>query len=359
MYSHNLRLRNNTELAQNKDVVFFNRVPKTGSQMMQEMAKILAIENNFTTFIDPTPLALFPPETEQDKFSRNWRKKLNKPGIYFRHVPWMNFTSLSVPNPVWVSMVRDPIDRVLSWFYYIRWKNRPDDDNAEDCATSQEMKEFCKTFNQLRGREQTKPFSWYEMDFESCVRMEEAECRFESGQGGWKDWDLTYDPYTGNEIYALTGPMYEDYRSQVMFFCGNEPDCIEFNSIRALKKAKAVVDENFSVVGILEDLDGTFQALEKYVPRYFSNVANRYKKAKEDTKTKNYNPNRKKISMGLRKTLEKKFASEFEFYDFCKQRLHLQLKKISEMADDKTKEKDVEANIAHDDVNQKRNFVLL
>ena len=144
-----------------------------------------------------------------------------------------------------------------------------------------------------------------------------------------------------------------------MFFCGNEPDCIEFNSIRALKKAKAVVDENFSVVGILEDLDGTFQALEKYVPRYFSNVANRYKKAKEDTKIKNYNPNRKKISMGLRKTLEKKFASEFEFYDFCKQRLHLQLKKISEMADHKTKEKDVEANIAHDDVNQKRNFVLL
>ena len=107
---------------------------------MQELAKILAVENNFTVYVDPSPLALFPQNTEEENFSRNWIKRITDPGIYFRHMPWKNFTALSTPNPVWVSMVRDPIDRVLSWFYYVRWRNRPDDDNAEDCSASQEMK---------------------------------------------------------------------------------------------------------------------------------------------------------------------------------------------------------------------------
>ena len=107
---------------------------------MQELAKILAVENNFTLYVDPSPLALFPQNTEEENFSRNWIKRITDPGIYFRHMPWKNFTALSTPNPVWVSMVRDPIDRVLSWFYYVRWRNRPDDDNAEDCSASQKMK---------------------------------------------------------------------------------------------------------------------------------------------------------------------------------------------------------------------------
>lgn len=323
---------------------------------MQELAKILAVENNFTLYVDPSPLALFPQNTEEENFSRNWIKRITDPGIYFRHMPWKNFTALSTPNPVWVSMVRDPIDRVLSWFYYVRWRNRPDDDNAEDCSASQEMKEFCKTFNLLRKNEQNKPLSWYEMDFESCVRMEQAECSFENGQGGWKDWDLTYDPFTGNEIYALTGPMYEDYRSQVMFFCGNDPDCIEFNSEKALQKAMAVVDEHYSVVGILEDLNGTFQALENYVPRFFKNIRIRFNKAKEEVKNKNYNPNKKRIPNTLRKTLEQKFSKDLEFYDFCKQRLHMQMKKSRESS---SKEIDVDTASEISDTNQNRKFLLL
>ena len=129
---------------------------------------------------------------------------------------------------------------------------------------------------------------------------------------------------SGNEIYALNGPMYEDYRSQVMFFCGNEPDCIEFNSDRALKKAMSVVEEEFSVVGILEDLNGTFTAMERYVPRFFNGIGSTYQDSKEGTKNKNYNPNKKQITEHLRRTLQHKFSNDFEFYDFCKQRLHKQ-----------------------------------
>ena len=80
-------IRNNTEQAENQDVVFFNRVPKTGSQMVQELSKILAIRNNFTAYIVPAPLLLFPSKTEEERFSGNCRRRLSKPGVYFRHVP--------------------------------------------------------------------------------------------------------------------------------------------------------------------------------------------------------------------------------------------------------------------------------
>jgi hypothetical protein len=43
-------------------------------------------------------------------------------------------------------------------------------------------------------------------------------------------------------------------RNQMMFFCGNTPDCIAFNSASALNVAKAVVDKHFAVVGVLEHL---------------------------------------------------------------------------------------------------------
>ena len=128
---------------QNFDVVFFNRVPKTGSQMMQELAGVLAIENDFTVYIDPTPLELFPQPPKDQQFIRNWKKRVASPGMYFRHIPWKNFSQLNSSKPIWVSMVRNPVERILSWFYYIRWRNRPDDDNEDECNSSDEMKDRC------------------------------------------------------------------------------------------------------------------------------------------------------------------------------------------------------------------------
>ena len=53
----------------------------------------------------------------------------------------------------------------------------------------------------------------------------------------------------------------------MMFFCGNTPFCMAFNSQEALNVAKEIAEKEFAVVGVLEDLDDTFSALEAYVPR--------------------------------------------------------------------------------------------
>lgn len=49
-----------------------------------------------------------------------------------------------------------------------------------------------------------------------------------------------------------------------------------FNSPEALQKAKRAVEENYAVVGVLEDLNTTLTVLEHYVPRFFRGVSQVY-----------------------------------------------------------------------------------
>ena len=79
------------------------------------------------------------------------------------------------------------------------------------------FQDFCKTFNFLREIERLKPDSWFQMDFESCFNLGHEECRFISGQGGWKDWDLAYDP--------VTGTMFSCNRPQVLSFIRKKVLC--------------------------------------------------------------------------------------------------------------------------------------
>ena len=51
---------NRTAEADNQNVVFFNRVPKTGSEMFQEFTKVLGNLLGYHSYIDPTPMSFFP-----------------------------------------------------------------------------------------------------------------------------------------------------------------------------------------------------------------------------------------------------------------------------------------------------------
>jgi dermatan/chondrotin sulfate uronyl 2-O-sulfotransferase UST len=40
--------------------------------------------------------------------------------VYVKHVCYVNFTRFNLPKPIYVNLVRDPVERIISWFYYIR-----------------------------------------------------------------------------------------------------------------------------------------------------------------------------------------------------------------------------------------------
>ena len=100
--------------------------------------------------------------------------------------------------------------------------------------------------------------------------------------------------------------------------------------MKVLNKAKTIVEEKYSVIGILEDLESTFSVLQAYVPKFFRNAKEIFKDNESNltlTHT-NKNPIKKPINNQTRTFLEKKFSVEIEFYEFCKQRLYNQLKTV-------------------------------
>lgn len=139
-----------------------------------------------------------------------------------------------MPEPIYVNLVRDPVERVISWYYYVRapWY----------------YVERKQVFPDLPLPDPV----WLRKDFESCVLSGDRECKYLEG-----------------ETHEGIG----DHRRQSLFFCGHDEMCTPFNTLGALEKAKYAVEKHYAVVGVLEDLNSTLTVLEKYVPKFFSGAS--------------------------------------------------------------------------------------
>lgn len=90
------------------------------------------------------------------------------------------------PMPIYINLVRDPVERVISWFYYVRapWY----------------FVERKRAFPDLPLPDP----EWLKKDFETCVLTSDPECVYNQG---------------------VRREGIGDHRRQTLFFCGHEPDC--------------------------------------------------------------------------------------------------------------------------------------
>ena len=132
-------------------------------------------------------------------------------------------------------------------------------------------------------------------------------------------------------------PISPSPRNQMLFFCGNTPECLSFNSATALQRAKRVAEEEFSVVGVLERLEDTMEAMEAMAPRFFAGMRSLYQYQRKNggkIAHTNKNPFKRPIPDDVRRELEEvAFHREMEFYRFCQQRLARQVAQVREDGD--------------------------
>lgn len=112
---------------------------------------------------------------------------LEDASVYISHVNWIDFDDFDLPKPIYVNMVRDPVERVISWYYYIRGSYR----NA--------------IFFQKFPERQPNTEEWYKKDFNDCVRSGDPECNFMQMQ-------------VNDKIH--------DNRRQTLFYCGHHENCL-------------------------------------------------------------------------------------------------------------------------------------
>ncbi|XP_033149322.1 heparan sulfate 2-O-sulfotransferase pipe-like [Drosophila busckii] len=287
-------LLNNTKNAE-VDFVFFNRVPKVGSQSLMELMRRLGKINGFTHARNPgkaKETILMGKEVQKELMADLLTRP--KPHIYSQHVAYINFTRFHLPRPIYINLVRDPIERIISWHYYVRARWYYNDMKAKlgDQAAPMPSDEFL------------------DLDLDTCVKNKDPHCVFEQMQ--------------------VKNPV-GDHRRQTLFFCGmNKKICMPFNSPVAMQKAKRTVEADYAVVGTWEDTNITLTVLEHYIPKYFRNAKIAYYLGEERLSRVNRNNVTRIVSDETRQLLRKNLTNEIEFYEFCKQRLYLQYSALSQ-----------------------------
>ena len=105
---------------------------------------------------------------------------LKRPAVFSRHIHFVNFaqyldlaTDGNASLPVYFSMVRDPVERFRSYYYYCR--------RRRDLAKVERIPQFVKKQNISEGYD-----AWRNMDLEECLLTGASDCR----PGAWHD-DIT------------------------------------------------------------------------------------------------------------------------------------------------------------------------
>ncbi|XP_051861296.1 heparan sulfate 2-O-sulfotransferase pipe isoform X1 [Drosophila albomicans] len=280
----NANALNNTKNAE-IDVLFYNRVPKTGSIQFIELMKQLGKVHDYDVEKDPQNGGIIPLlETAGENDLIDNIVGLEDGTVFASHVNYLNFTKYEQPRPIYVNMVRDPVERVISWYYYIRapWVFVPG--------------------RRRSNREMPNP-AWVNTEFDQCVLNGEKVCSYIEGS-----------------LLERVG----DHRRQTLFFCGhNEFKCTPFNSRLPLQLAKQNVEREYAVVGTWEHTNETLAVLEAYIPRYFADASRMYYSGLHMEKS-NDNPMKPHIRQEIIDMVRRNFTREIEFYQFCRQRLHKQ-----------------------------------
>ncbi|NXR23104.1 UST sulfotransferase, partial [Cinclus mexicanus] len=114
----------------------------------------------------------------------------------------------------------------------------------------------------------------------------------------------------------------------IPYFCGQHPRCREPGEW-ALERAKLNVNENFLLVGILEELEDVLLLLERFLPHYFKDVLSIYKNP-EHRKLGNLTVTVKKTvpSPEAIQVLYQRMRYEYEFYYYVKEQFHLLKRKF-------------------------------
>ena len=157
---------------------------------------------------------VLPAQEEAELFSRLARRR--EPLVFDRHFYQPDWATLGQLSVNLMNVVREPVARTISQYYYLRSLQR---------------------WSKKAAR---PPWSWFDKDFESCVRDGDLECQV---GGGGQDMQVTY-------------------------FCGSHIQCANSTNPRVLQAAKYNLENRYSVVGITEHLNITLEVLEAYLPGF-------------------------------------------------------------------------------------------
>nr|CAG4648009.1 EOG090X088H [Moina brachiata]SVE93082.1 EOG090X088H [Moina brachiata] len=216
-YSH-------VKLASQNPVIVYNRVPKTGSTSFVGLAYELCSKNKYKVLhINITKNSHTLSLADQLRFAWNLSEwNLNQATFFHGHLAYLDFSKFSAPSPMFINIIRQPLDRMISYYYFLRYGDdfRP---------------------HLVRKKQGNK------ISFDECVKEGHAEC----------------DP---SNLWL-----------QVPFFCGHHADCWIPGNKWAFQQAKSNLLNRYLVVGVTDQMEEFVAVLEATLPLYFKGALDLYR----------------------------------------------------------------------------------
>lgn len=203
------------------DIMVYNRAPKCGSIYMTRLIWALSsgMQNEFDVQspYEPGEHPVLNPDERQKIVDEVHEYKTGKPLAYIRHQTFIDFDECGSKRPLYINMVRDPVKRFESLYYFIR------NGNEEGDGADVEMDDEAKA-----------------RTIDECVEQGVEECTK-------PDW------------------------AYVQYFCGSDELCGN-PCQRAVEQAKENIEQYYAFVGIIEELDSSLEVFETIMPRFFQNA---------------------------------------------------------------------------------------
>ena len=289
----------------NPNILVFARVPKTASQTTNALLRALNSTNRFRLLSslegmpDLGSATEYAYETDMQQRKRNILAFVENhqddensriPIIYTRHQNFWDFSEFQLEQhqPLYFAFVRHPIERAISWYYYVRspaYQMTGDGQQIEATVSIKALKESIEECVENGGR---------------------SECQFIPGM-------------------SIHRNAQNSHSSQLAFFCGHKPICDNFESGALFSQAVENFHRHFPVVGVTEYFNQSVQVLEAYLPRYFQGASDVIQKEAISTNQNTYKP---PVSAKVRSILARNMSKEIEFYHLAKQRLIKQYKSL-------------------------------
>uniref|UniRef100_A0A0N5BXM8 Uncharacterized protein n=1 Tax=Strongyloides papillosus TaxID=174720 RepID=A0A0N5BXM8_STREA len=209
-----------------EQIIIYNRIPKTGSTTLTNaIGYDLCKVNNFNSIhLNMTKNRYIMNLVDQGTFIRNisgWKDKL--PAFYHGHVAFIDFTKFGYPNPIYINMIREPLDRLLSHYYFLRYGD-----------------------NYRVGLRRSKAGN--NETFDDCIKRKGNDCDIKN-------------------IWL-----------QIPYFCGSHYFCSEPGNQFALEVAKKNFINHYLVVGTTDKLEQLIKLLEYLIPKFFKGAFKHFKK---------------------------------------------------------------------------------
>ena len=285
------------------NVLVYNRIPKSGSTMM--LGLLYSLAKSLGYLVVRGRYHSYRYWTNNDQLGLGYfleQAAGRARTVYVQHQYYVNFTENRQHQPLYINMMRDPVEHLVSSYDYKRTVI------LQHRGPGNMTKEELEIMSQ---------------PLEQCVVERRLECVY-----------YGYTVHTNKTeqlMFRQTwSPTYLYPSDVLLYFCGHHPSCSLLGSKTALQIAKDNVEQNFAVVGVLEHLTESLAVMEDRLPQFFSGLSEQYKRQLERNEIVNKNLIKSHpLSKEAKSVLRELLSNEYELYDYVKQKLFRQFKSLT------------------------------